>query len=70
MLYNGVSNDNYVNDNDHHDVKYNNYNIKDNDNDNIDSNDIDDRDDNDKNVNDDDLTMSAEISLHISMERV
>ena len=63
-----ISNDNDASDNNHHDVNYISNNIKDDD-DNIDSINNYDRDDTDNNVNGDDLTMIAQISLHISMER-
>ena len=63
-----ISNDNDASDNNHHDVNYINNNIKDDD-DNVDSISNYDRDDTNNNVNGDDLTMIAQISLHISMER-
>ena len=63
-----ISNDNDASDNNHHGVNYINNNIKDDD-DNVDSINNYDRDDTNNNVNGDDLTMIAQISLHISMER-
>lgn len=63
-----ISNDNDASDNNYHDVNYINNNIKDDD-DNVDSINNYDRDDTNNNVNGDDLTMIAQISLHISMER-